>query len=1252
MKNIPYAKTAVPALAALSIVVYFFWMTGGALGTQFSHDDLMNIYRAWLDPLPRILKENALFCLYPTAYRPFGNLFYHVFFNAFGFHPAPYRICLLVFLLVNIWLVYALTRRLSGSREIGAVAALLHSYHVGFIPLYRNTGTCFDILCFFFYFCALLYYVRIRQQDRTPRAWEQAWFLVLFVFALNAKEIAVTLPVMTGLYELFYHPPRSFQPRAMLSWITREGLVTCWGVLLNVVYLAGKIYGPHGVTSVGGYKTTIRLATYLASVRHDLDEVFMTWGTTALREPNLLILISILILIAWRWRRPHFRFALLFWLVGVLPVSFIPPRSIYAIYIPLAGFNICAASLIVEARERLWRVLRRRPLDGTSYVSLRQVVTFGLLMIALGRFFEGKGAYFYLWLDEQNQQIASVIDELRTQLPKPKKGAHMLFMSDPFAQHFDDLWGMVFIPRLLYRDDSIEADRLWLMQKKPDAAAIEKYDYVFTASPGHVTLTAPPSLARAAAEAMKNRRPARAPWTPKPLFKILLGAGLTIATALTLGFLLIHILRLKFYAGEERVMAFVFGSVLLSNMVFLLAAAGWARKGVFFIVSALVFLGYASIRRQRAIPSRAAALPLGWKILAIGIVGAFSWYYLANALAPEVSPDGVTYHLGLVYRYARAHGFERITTNMYASLSEGMEMLFLFAFSIGKHSAAAMVHCAFLYMLFFAMVRYGQRFGMPVAGICGALLTFAAPVIGFDGVIAYNDVAAATVAFATYYLLRLWTDDRDTRALALAGLCAGFAYAVKYPAGLAVPYGLAVVAFRTGWKAKKRIAGNCAIFAAFAAISVLPWMIKDWVYVANPVAPFWNRIFPNPYMRVDFEEYYRSGMAHLNGLTLAQIPWDVTVRGYRAGGLFGMVFLLAPIAILALRKQEGRRLLTAALVFALPVLDNKNARFLISAVPFLSLAMGIALARVPVLAAAIVLIHAITSWPSILTRYSHEWAWHLRVGAPWKAALRRIPEEQFIATYVPEYPVSTMLDRDVPLKARVFSFNPMASAYCARDVIVEWWGAENLRLRETMYLPLGTDYRPMWRFSFRFPEQPLYGIRVVQTAAGTDFWKIAELSLARNGVEVPVNSSWRVSAKPFPWTAGLAIDGRPITYWRADRALSPGMFYQLRFGGPQPSDAVLIDCPQNQFQVRLVLEAEIAPGRWQRLATASSQPSPLPPFDLRRAATAELRRSGISYVLVPPNAYIKQDIEKDPAAWDLRPVDTAVGWRLYAIGGS
>src|SRR5262249_41641371 len=148
------------------------------------------------------------------------------------------------------------------------------------------------------------------------------------------------------------------------------------------------------------------------------------------------------------------------------------------------------------------------------------------------------------------------------------------------------------------------------------------------------------------------------------------------------------------------------------------------------------------------------------------------------------------YHLGFVARYLRVHGFERITTNMYAALSEGVEMIFVPAFAIGRHSAAALVHLGFLSALTLAIFAYGRQLGKPWAGAAAAFLVFASPVVGIDASSAYNDAAVAAVVFTTFYWLEIWDRSGDHCALIPVGLLAGYAYAAKYTAFAILLYAL------------------------------------------------------------------------------------------------------------------------------------------------------------------------------------------------------------------------------------------------------------------------------------------------------------------------------------------------------------------------------------------------------------------------------------------------------------------------------
>jgi len=224
-------------------------------------------------------------------------------------------------------------------------------------------------------------------------------------------------------------------------------------------------------------------------------------------------------------------------------------------------------------------------------------------------------------------------------------------------------------------------------------------------------------------------------------------------------------------ACQDHGIRFVAGAAALSLVLFGLCAAGCAYPLVFAGLEAGVLLMGPLVRLRPG--SHKSGEPAGTiegppsavKHLFLLIFGIYLILYFFNSMAPEASFDGSRYHLGLVGRYLREHGFHRITDNMYAGLSQGVEMLYLFAYAFGRHSAAAMVHFAFLLALCWQMFGYSRRAGFPLAGACGALLVFASPMAGVDATSAYNDVAVAAIAFTLFHLLQVWDDTRSSRLL-------------------------------------------------------------------------------------------------------------------------------------------------------------------------------------------------------------------------------------------------------------------------------------------------------------------------------------------------------------------------------------------------------------------------------------------------------------------------------------------------------
>ncbi|HTS50542.1 MAG TPA: glycosyltransferase family 39 protein, partial [Bryobacteraceae bacterium] len=635
-------------------------------------------------------------------------------------------------------------------------------------------------------------------------------------------------------------------------------------------------------------------------------------------------------------------------------------------------------------------------------------------------------------------------------------------------------------------------------------------------------------------------------------------------------------LRIKMYRGEEVFLGFVLGAACLSAIIFLLSVAHLAYTSVFLATGCAIVLTALLSGALRLGEPRPEAVPRWWMILFIALYVPFACFYFITALGPEASPDGAMYHVALPALYLREHHIPAITTSMLAALSEGAEMLYLFAFSLGRHSATAMIHLSFLLIAPWGMLSYARRIGSPAAGVIGGLLFFLSPAVGMDGTMAYVDVALATVIFAVFYLLEIWRESQDRRVLLTAGLLAGFSYAIKYTAGIALPYALGVVLLHRGraWKVRWR---ECLMLAVPAVALMAPWIVKDAVVFSNPVAPFANRVFSNPYLYASTEAIYARTMGSLSGMPARRWPYDITTRGTVTQGFIGPVFLLAPLALLALWLPAGRRILAAAAVFSMLGFAATGARFLFPALTFVSLALGLVLARWRYAAIGVIILHAVSAVPTVMPRYASRAGPRLQ-WPDWRAALRLTPESQYLRSRVDGYGVGQLMDAKLAPDERVFSFQAFQNAYHSRQVLVEWQSALGVRLGESLRSAIDPDFQPSRRYEFSFAPITARKVRLVQSARDqASQWSVSELRFFHGGKEYGRAPGWRLHASPNPWDVQLAFDNSLLTRWASRQPSSPGMYIEVDFGEAKSIDQVTADCTLDQAP-RMEVQFESGPG--------------------------------------------------------------------------
>ncbi len=627
-----------------------------------------------------------------------------------------------------------------------------------------------------------------------------------------------------------------------------------------------------------------------------------------------------------------------------------------------------------------------------------------------------------------------------------------------------------------------------------------------------------------------------------------------------------------------------------------------------------------------------------------------------------MSPDGTGYHLGNVVRMWRNHGFAWDYHSMYSYLSQGTEMLFLMAFTFGRHGAAALVHFTYLCTLPLLMVCWGRRFGFARAGIFAAILIFASPVIGKDGISAYNDLAVATLIYAVFYLLQVWDESNQPNLLLLIGLLSGAVYAAKYTAFLTLPFALAWVWLSKTQKLPKSelplwgrqsclppafsrrtpLVRELLYLTLPALVIVAPWILRNWFWVGNPFAPFFNSWFPNPYYHAGMERTYAESLRNYVGIKHNwEIPLQLTLRSGFDGGIFGPAFLLVPLGLLALRFKSGRRVLLAALVFALPAYLNTGSRFLIPAAPFLALALGIGLADVPAALPVLALFHALVCWPPVLSTYCDPWSWRLS-SFPWRVALRLDSVTPYILKSIPDYALKIPIEQQVPRGERIFSFAGRPEAYIDRDIIVSYESTLGNLANDILWAPQA--HKPTIAQHFKFMPITTRGVRVVNVASATDFWTVAEMRLRSQGRELPRSPSWRLSASPNGWEVQLAFDNSYATRWSTWEAIAPFARLQVEFPVAQRLDEVVVDWNAH-VQVEILLDT----GRWVAITDTPEIVKPDFPLGIRRAATRDLKALGLRFLLVNDGDMVYEDMRKYPTYWGITELAKANGSHFYRI---
>jgi hypothetical protein len=448
------------------VLAYFVYFVRPGLHVHFADDDPMNMYYYWSRGPWALVRGLLLF--FTTYNRPLGGVFYLTLYRFFGLNPLPYHIAITCFLLCNVWLVYRFVSRISGSPLLAGLCALIVVYHGQMAALVYLPSFIYDVLCFTFYFLAFNYYLSIRTRNVLLSKWQIVAFLLLAIAALDAKEMAVTLPVMVLLYEAIWHPPASWRWPRLLDWARREALPPLVLGLLTAVYIVGKNVGSDALRKMSAYQSEFTWSRYFESTTRFLNTFFYRpFETGFFHAPAaVLLLVAVLLLIAWRRREKHFWFACLFVAIAPLPITFLPGRGVAQLYIPLFGWALIVATVFLW----LCGLVAKAPLLRKFPAAVLTVlVLLGVALLWRVTAHEDPRAAF----EKEGRVTWALMQDFRALRPPVKPGSRIVVLDDVFYG-----WKVCFIGELTIGDHSVH---VWLQKKTPfPPAEIEKMDYILT----------------------------------------------------------------------------------------------------------------------------------------------------------------------------------------------------------------------------------------------------------------------------------------------------------------------------------------------------------------------------------------------------------------------------------------------------------------------------------------------------------------------------------------------------------------------------------------------------------------------------------------------------------------------------------------------------------------------------------------------------------------------------------------------------
>jgi len=337
------------------------------------------------------------------------------------------------------------------------------------------------------------------------------------------------------------------------------------------------------------------------------------------------------------------------------------------------------------------------------------------------------------------------------------------------------------------------------------------------------------------------------------LFDIFLITLVTLL-AISLGERLLQVIRLETASFLERtVFAFGLGLGIISYLLLLLALLHLLYPlAIFVLLAVLCIISFKPMASWLPVlPTRVRELLRELKspwlllytalaVITIALIG-------IRALLPPSNTDTLVYHLPAAQGFLKAHTIVPFYDNLGANFPALMQLLYAIGIAAHSDALAQLLSAMTMFFAALAVAAFSVRFFSRRLGFIAFSVFWAADVLAQIAITAHIDMAMTFYIFLGIYAVFIHLEGKGKKApwrsgwLIIAAVAIAFALGTKYPAIFwlgAIPLWLAwerLIKLRQG---PRRWLGEVFIFLFLALIIAGYWYLKNWLWLDNPVYPF------------------------------------------------------------------------------------------------------------------------------------------------------------------------------------------------------------------------------------------------------------------------------------------------------------------------------------------------------------------------------------------------------------------------------